>query len=100
MDVDYDDFIRTSDERHAVVVQKIFRQLYDRAIYLQGYWYCILREFFYGFQVKTVVVLMRTSGEKQRESYFFRLEQVSGLADHIIETHPDYSSLCLARTRW
>ncbi|HIR80827.1 MAG TPA: class I tRNA ligase family protein, partial [Candidatus Limiplasma merdipullorum] len=27
MDVDYDDFIRTSDERHVKAVQKIFRRL-------------------------------------------------------------------------
>ena len=31
MDVDYDDFIRTSDERHVKAVQKIFRRLYEQA---------------------------------------------------------------------
>ena len=29
MDVEYDDFIRTTDERHIKSVQKIFKKLYD-----------------------------------------------------------------------
>ena len=30
MEIDYDDFIRTTDKRHEVIVQKIFRQLYEQ----------------------------------------------------------------------
>ena len=36
MDVDYDDFIRTSDERHVKAVQKIFRRLYDQGDIYKG----------------------------------------------------------------
>ena len=45
MDVDYDDFIRTSDERHVKAVQKIFRRLYEQGdIYKGSYegWYLSL----------------------------------------------------------
>ena len=33
MDISYDDFIRTTDDRHVKVVQKIFKKLYDQGIY-------------------------------------------------------------------
>ena len=36
MDVDYDDFIRTSDERHVKAVQKIFRKLYEQGDIYKG----------------------------------------------------------------
>ena len=36
MDVDYNDFIRTSDERHVKAVQKIFRQLYEQGDIYKG----------------------------------------------------------------
>ena len=38
MDVDYDDFIRTSDERHVKAVQKIFRRLYEQGDIYKGPW--------------------------------------------------------------
>ena len=50
MDVDYNDFIRTSDERHVKAVQKIFRQLYEQGdIYKGSYegWYCTPCESFF-----------------------------------------------------
>ena len=38
MDISYDDFIRTTDERHVKVVQKIFKKLYDQGdIYKDQY---------------------------------------------------------------
>ncbi|MFR5854498.1 MAG: class I tRNA ligase family protein [Lachnospiraceae bacterium] len=36
MDISYDDFIRTTDERHIKTVQKIFRKLYRAGRHLQG----------------------------------------------------------------
>ena len=50
MDVEYDDFIRTSDERHVKAVQKIFRKLYEQGdIYKGSYegWYCTPCESFF-----------------------------------------------------
>ena len=43
MDIDYSDFIRTTDERHVKSVQQIFRKLHDQGdIYKSEYegWYC------------------------------------------------------------
>ena len=42
-DISFDDFIRTTDERHVKLVQKIFQRLYDQGdIYKGDYegWYC------------------------------------------------------------
>lgn len=43
MDVDYNDFIRTTDQRHVTCVQQIFRKLYEQGDIYKGYyegWYC------------------------------------------------------------
>ncbi|MBR7188208.1 MAG: class I tRNA ligase family protein, partial [Clostridia bacterium] len=38
MNIEYDDFIRTTQDRHVKIVQKIFKQLYDRGdIYKSEY---------------------------------------------------------------
>ncbi|ABS20408.1 MULTISPECIES: methionine--tRNA ligase [Bacillus cereus group] len=50
MDISYDDFIRTTEDRHKEVVEKIFKQLVDQGdIYLDEYegWYSVQDETFY-----------------------------------------------------
>ncbi|WP_078543215.1 methionine--tRNA ligase [Litchfieldia alkalitelluris] len=50
MDISYDDFIRTTENRHKDVVEKIFKQLLDQGdIYLDEYegWYSVPDETFY-----------------------------------------------------
>ncbi len=50
MNVDYDQFIRTTDKKHKEVVQKIFKKLYDNGhIYKGQYegWYCTPDESFW-----------------------------------------------------
>ena len=50
MNIDYSDFIRTTDERHEKVVQKIFRRLYEQGdIYKSEYegMYCTPCESFW-----------------------------------------------------
>ena len=44
MDISYDDFIRTTEERHKVIVEKIFQRFLDNGdIYKGEYegWYCV-----------------------------------------------------------
>lgn len=81
MDISYDDFIRTTDERHVEVVQKIFKKLYDQGdIYKDEYQglYCTPCESFWtesqlvdgkcpdcGREVQSV----------KEEAYFFRLSK-------------------------
>lgn len=50
MDISYDDFIRTTQDRHKVVVEKIFSQLVEQGdIYLDEYegWYSVPDETYY-----------------------------------------------------
>ncbi len=50
LDISYDDFIRTTEERHKQVVEKIFARLLEQGdIYLDKYegWYCTPCESFY-----------------------------------------------------
>ena len=50
LEIEYDDFIRTSEDRHKTIVQKIFQQFIDQGdIYKGEYegWYCTPCESFY-----------------------------------------------------
>ena len=96
MDIQYDDFIRTTEERHEKTVQKIFQKLYDQGdIYKSEYegWYCSPCESFW-----TEHQLVdgkcpdcgRPVEKVKEESYFFRLSKYAdGLIDYI-NTHPDF----------
>ncbi|MEA5014746.1 MAG: methionine--tRNA ligase [Candidatus Limiplasma sp.] len=96
MDVEYDDFIRTSENRHAVVVQKIFRQLYEQGdIYKGAYegWYCTPCEsFFTELQLKDgrCPDCGRPVEKTSEESYFFKLGKYQDWLMDYIETHPDF----------
>ncbi len=96
MDVEYDDFIRTSDDRHALVVQKIFKQLYDQGdIYKGSYegWYCTPCEsFFTELQLKDGKCpdCGRPVEKTSEEAYFFKLSKYQDWLIEYIETHPDF----------
>lgn len=81
MDIDYSDFIRTTDERHVKSVQKIFRKLYDQGdIYKSEYegWYCTPCESFWTeLQLKDGCCpdCGRPVEKTREESYFFRLSK-------------------------
>ena len=81
MDIDYSDFIRTTDDRHVKCVQKIFKQLYDQGyIYKSEYegWYCTPCESFWTeLQLKDGCCpdCVRPVEKTREESYFFRLQK-------------------------
>ncbi len=100
MDIQYDDFIRTSQERHVKIVQKIFRQFYEQGdIYKAEYegMYCTPCESFW-----TPTQLIEKDGEKvcpdcgrpcqpmKEESYFFKMSKYQDWLIDYIETHPDF----------
>ena len=100
MDIQYDDFIRTTEERHIKVVQKIFRQFYEQGdIYKAEYegMYCTPCESFW-----TPTQLVDKDGVKvcpdcgrpcqpmKEESYFFRMSKYQDWLIDYIETHPDF----------
>ncbi len=100
MNIRYDDFIRTTDERHEKIVQKIFRQFYEQGdIYKSEYegMYCTPCESFW-----TPSQLAEKNGEKvcpdcgrpckpmKEEGYFFRMSKYQDWLIDYIETHPDF----------
>ncbi|NLY54433.1 MAG: methionine--tRNA ligase [Firmicutes bacterium] len=96
LDVDYDIFIRTTDEHHVQSVQTIFNKLYEQGdIYKSEYkgWYCTPCEAFWtelqlkdgkcpdcGREVEWVT----------EESYFFRLSKYQDRLLAHIEAHPEF----------
>ena len=96
MDVDYDDFIRTSDERHVKAVQKIFHRLYEQGdIYKGSYegWYCTPCEsFFTEMQLKDGCCpdCGRPVEKTNEEAYFFRAGKYQQWMIDYIEQHPDF----------
>ena len=100
MNIEYDDFIRTTQERHTKIVQKIFRQFYEQGdIYKAEYegMYCTPCESFW-----TPTQLVEKDGVKvcpdcgrpcqptREESYFFRMSKYQDWLIDYIETHPDF----------
>ncbi|MGN0804472.1 MAG: methionine--tRNA ligase [Candidatus Coproplasma sp.] len=96
MDVDYSNFIRTTDEGHEEEVAKIFRRFYEQGdIYKSSYegMYCTPCESFW-----TVSQLVdgkcpdcgREVKPAKEEAYFFKMGKYADrLVKHII-THPDF----------
>ena len=96
MNVEYDDFIRTTDKRHELTVQKIFRQLYDQGdIYKSEYegLYCTPCESFWTeLQLKDGLCpdCGRPVEKMREESYFLRLSKYQDWLIDYIQTHPDF----------
>ena len=100
MEVEYNDFIRTTDERHEKVVQKVFRQFYEQGdIYKSNYegLYCTPCESFW-----TATQVVEKDGVKccpdcgrpvqpmHEESYFFRMSKYQDWLIDYIQQHPDF----------
>ena len=96
LNVDYNKFIRTTNEKHKIQVKKIFKKLYDQGdIYKSNYegWYCVPCESFFtdtqlnegkcpdcGREVKL----------EKEEAYFFKLSKYQ---DFLIDLYNKESSL-------
>lgn len=96
MDISNDDFIRTTDQRHQAVVQKIFQKLYDQGdIYKSEYegWYCTPCE---SFWLERQLVdgkcpdCGRPVEKTKEESYFFKLSKYADRLIQYIEGHPEF----------
>lgn len=98
MHIAYDDFIRTTEERHRRVVEAVFEKLLKSGdIYKDFYkgWYCIYDETF--FRESEVVDGLCPNPECRRpvrwveeENYFFRLSAYGDRLLKYIESHPDF----------
>ena len=97
MNIEYDDFIRTTDERHVKIVQQIFRKFYEQGdIYKSEYegMYCTPCESFWTpSQLKEGNLCPdcgRPCQKVREESYFFRMSKYQDWMIDYIETHPDF----------
>ncbi len=92
LNISYDDFIRTTDERHEKVVQKIFQKIYDKGDIYKGKYkglYCVDCESYY--LAKDLIegkcpVHKKEPEIIEEETYFFRMSKYQNtLIKHIKE---------------
>lgn len=94
LNIKYDEFIRTTEERHIKVVQEIFNKLYQKGdIYKSEYegWYCIPCETFWTetqLTGKTCPTCGRKIEKIKEESYFFKISKYQDQLLSYIEKHP------------
>lgn len=96
MEISYDDFIRTTEKRHEICVQKIFQKLYDQGdIYLGEYegHYCVPCE---AFWTESQLVdgkcpdCHREVQKRKETSYFFRLSKYTDRLKQYYAENPDF----------
>ncbi|MBP3581281.1 MAG: methionine--tRNA ligase [Clostridia bacterium] len=94
--IDYDKFIRTTDDYHVSSVQKIFRKLYDKGyIYKSAYKgkYCVPCE---SFWTESQLVdgkcpdCKRDVIDQEEESYFFKLSEFSDKLLDLYKNNPNF----------
>ncbi|MCF6139577.1 methionine--tRNA ligase [Pseudalkalibacillus berkeleyi] len=96
LDISYDDFIRTTEDRHKDVVEKIFQRLMDQGdIYLDEYegWYCTPCEsFFTDLQLEDGKCpdCGRPVQKVKEESYFFKMSKYSDRLLQFYEENPHF----------
>ena len=96
LDVEYDRFIRTTDEDHIKTVQKIFKKLYEQGDIYKGEYkglYCTPCE---SFWTETQLIdgkcpdCGREVTEVSEEAYFFKLSKYQERLEKYIEEHPEF----------
>ena len=106
MDISYDDFIRTTEERHEKAVQKIFNTLFEKGdIYKGEYegWYSVSdEEYFTESQLAEVyhddagkmIGGKAPSGHEvelvKEEAYFFKMSKYADWLLDYYKTHPEF----------
>jgi methionyl-tRNA synthetase len=101
LEISYDDFIRTTEPRHKLVVQHVLQQLWeDGEIYRGEYegWYCVPDERFWTEKDLRVsaegVSLCPDCGRAVERiieaNYFFRMSRYQDWLVQYIEEHPDF----------
>ena len=94
--ITYDKFIRTTDQEHIEVVQKIFKKLYDQGDIYKGEYkgkYCTPCE---SFWTESQLVdgkcpdCGRDVNEVTEEAYFFKLSKYQKRLEEYLESHPEF----------
>ena len=97
LEITNDDFIRTTEDRHKIVVQKILQDLFDRdLIYKSEYkgWYCLPCERFFLekdlIDGKLCPECKRPVKELVESNYFFRMSNYQDWLINYIKEHSDF----------
>ncbi len=97
LDIDYDDFIRTTENRHKSIVQKIFQKFYEQGdIYKDQYegWYCTPCESFWLERQLDDDDICPDCGRKvewvKEESYFFKMSKYADQLLQHIKNNPEF----------
>lgn len=96
MEISYDDFIRTTEDRHVKRVQEIFKKLYEKGdIYKGEYegWYCTDCEAFWTetqTNDRNCPDCGRPVHKAKEEAYFFKLSKYSQKLLDLYEEHPEF----------
>ena len=96
VNVDYDHFIRTTDDYHEEQVRKIFRKFYEQGdIYKGAYegWYCTPCESFWTDSQLVGGKCPDCGGEVKKakeEAYFFKMSKYAPKLIDYINAHPDF----------
>ncbi len=92
-----DDFIRTTQERHRVVVQKVLSELFDKGLIYQAEYkgrYCVPCERFFTEKdiddKKLCPECGRTTEEIAETNYFFKMSQYQEWLIEYINAHPHF----------
>jgi len=96
LEIGHDDFIRTTEERHKIIVQEVLQDLYDRdEIYRADYegFYCVACERF--FAEKDLAdgncpECGRKTDAIRETNYFFRMSTYQDWLIDYIQSHPDF----------
>lgn len=97
LDISYDDFIRTTEERHTLAVKSVLNTLYEnKDVYLESYegWYCTPCETFWtDLQVQDAGLCpdcFRPVEKLSEKNFFFRLSKYQGWLIEYIKNHRDF----------
>ncbi|MCM3667119.1 methionine--tRNA ligase [Mesobacillus subterraneus] len=96
LDISYNDFIRTTQDRHKQIVEKIFAQLLEQGdIYLDQYegWYCTPCESFYTdrqLEDGNCPDCGRLVEKVKEESYFFKMSKYADRLLQYYEENPEF----------
>ncbi len=97
LDIQYDDFIRTTEPRHQKVAQAIFQKIYDQGdIYKAEYegWYCTPCETFFTQRQLAEGNACPDCGRPveltKEESYFFKMSKYADRWLQFIKENPDF----------
>ncbi|MFZ3591015.1 methionine--tRNA ligase [Bacillus sp. DJP31] len=96
LEITHDDFIRTTEDRHVQVVEKIFARLVEQGdIYIDEYegWYCTPCESFYTerqLEDEKCPDCKRAVEKVKEESYFFRMSKYADRLLQFYEENPGF----------